>query len=698
MKQLITVLNSNQLNRDNSVFTIGCLENALSEKALTGTPSFIGHDMHRPVGWIFPIGLYMEPSLVRLIGKYLISESEKDQISIFNAHQEEFQKRIKKETSPFITEFNKQIEGYLSDRAKLHFNGCIIYHDTDLLYNVFPDLHSDLDKNKLVYLDNLLVNFEYLGQGIFKDKHSEFTIFANQYFRRNLSYLNNFHNYFLDQFIAFSSNPNIKLRISLDNDIIGYAKSFRKQIEMEYWWGPKYSDDINNIPNGVTHYKSDNNQKYFSLVSGTEFWWKKHLEGNNCKHELEIEELRDEPTIGVDSENYGCRYIHSIYDANKEIFEHFDGGIRMYKEMEMLDRLGKKINKAGKNTEYTKLFRIDGKLNLADWKSLITNYFQDNPLLFEYFGLREEYNQLQNDTNLSKSQGITKLYLPYSIKKKHGLRLFLSYHKPTDYIFDSERLLINPDTYSINGVVHNVVEFDTIELKKALLRLNATITFPENLRYINIKDSYINFPTIFHSKENMENNIKTTFQALSLIITALNKKYERTISFSIAWLLKDKEVRLAVMGNSDNILKWLKTIDKVPIAETELTAWIEKQNIWLTKNYDQDTETPNLYSIIKPDGVLYMKRKFIDSSWIDITTENEIQYTLNIPNKPENKEIQEAVSNELINPAFSFFVDTVKCSKSKENYFDSITSKLLDEDVCAVIETSSFAGFHWTDK
>lgn len=655
--------------------------------------------MHRPVGWIFPIGLYVEPSLVRLIGKTLVSESEEDQTNIFKAHQKEFQKRIKKETSPFITDFNNHIKSFLSDKAKLHFNGCIIYRDANLLYNVFPDLQSGLDKNNLVYLDDLLVNFDYLGQGIFKDKNSEFTVFAHQFFRRNLSYLNNFHNYFLDQFISFSSNTNIKLRISLDKDIVGYAKSFRNQIEMEYWWGPKYSDDISNIPTGVTHYKSDDYQKYFSLVSGTEFWWKKNLEENVCKHELEIEELRNDPTIGVDSVSYGCRYVHSIYDDNKEIFEHFDGAIRMYKETDMLDRLDKPINKAGKNTVYTKLFRIDGNLKLADWKSLITNYFQDNPLLFEYFGVKEEYNQLNHESNQHKSYNIVNFQVPYSIEKVHGLRLFLSYHKPEDHIFDSERLLINTDTYSINGQVYNVVEFDTIELRKALLRLGATITFPENLRYINIKDSYINFPTILHSKENIENNIKITFQALSLIITELNKKYERTISFSIAWLLQNKEVRLAVMGNSDNILKWFKTIDNVPIAEAELTAWIEKQNIWLTQNYDQNTETSNLYNLIKPDGVLYMKRKSIDPSWIDITKEEEgIKYTIEIPNKTENKNLQEAVSDNKLQLAHSFIVNTVKCSKSKENYFTSKTSKLLDDDVHAIIETSSFAGCHWTDK
>jgi hypothetical protein len=41
----------------------------------------------------------------------------------------------------------------------------------------------------------------------------------------------------------------------------------------------------------------------------------------------------------------------------------------------------------GRRSNYTKLFRIDGKLTLSDWKSLTTNYLQGNPLIYEYFGI-----------------------------------------------------------------------------------------------------------------------------------------------------------------------------------------------------------------------------------------------------------------------------------------------------------------------
>ncbi len=66
-----------------------------------------------------------------------------------------------------------------------------------------------------------------------------------------------------------------------------------------------------------------------------------------------------------------------------------DGAIRLYSDEQILQRWEVNINKAGKNTTYTKLFRVDGKLELLDWKKLCILYYKGNPLLFEYFGIKE---------------------------------------------------------------------------------------------------------------------------------------------------------------------------------------------------------------------------------------------------------------------------------------------------------------------
>ena len=60
------------------MFTIGALEQGMFDNATAGMPSLISHDFHRPLGWIYPFGLYIEPKLSRLIGNFFTCESEED--------------------------------------------------------------------------------------------------------------------------------------------------------------------------------------------------------------------------------------------------------------------------------------------------------------------------------------------------------------------------------------------------------------------------------------------------------------------------------------------------------------------------------------------------------------------------------------------------------------------------------------------
>ena len=44
------------------------------------------------------------------------------------------------------------------------------------------------------------------------------------------------------------------------------------------------------------------------------------------------------------------------------------------------------INRAGKQSDYSKLFRFDGALPVSDWKRLLSDYFRGNNLIPEYLG------------------------------------------------------------------------------------------------------------------------------------------------------------------------------------------------------------------------------------------------------------------------------------------------------------------------
>ncbi|MBK9039203.1 MAG: hypothetical protein IPL83_08585 [Bdellovibrionales bacterium] len=52
----------------------------------------------------------------------------------------------------------------------------------------------------------------------------------------------------------------------------------------------------------------------------------------------------------------------------------------------MIERLDKDISRSGRNTDYSKLWRLDGALDIESWKKAITHYYRDNPLVGDYLG------------------------------------------------------------------------------------------------------------------------------------------------------------------------------------------------------------------------------------------------------------------------------------------------------------------------
>src|SRR5688572_17552763 len=107
MQRELFVANSDALNRYRMIFTIGALERGIFDNALSGIPALIGHDIHRPMGWNIPFGLYFEPKLTRMVGEYLLPENEEDQREVFEAHHAAFTRRYQEECEPHLPEFHK---------------------------------------------------------------------------------------------------------------------------------------------------------------------------------------------------------------------------------------------------------------------------------------------------------------------------------------------------------------------------------------------------------------------------------------------------------------------------------------------------------------------------------------------------------------------------------------------------------------
>lgn len=571
MQKYLGILSSDQLNRDGVIIAFEALEDSIAKNALEGLPSLIDHDIHRPLGWVFPNGILIEPKISKTVGKFFVCETSEESELIYPKINEFWQRTHCKRTKDYKDKFIELLDKRYYVDGQFIEKGCVAYHLPNIVEKIFPTLFENKDKDELVYLKDILNKFSYVGSGIFKSKNGEFCIFCHQYFNRNLSLLNNFNTYFIDEFIRLNSNNDIKLRIAIDKNLIGLSETFRGVLEFDYWWGPKFNNDISSIPNEVTRYESREDQKYFSGVSRTEFWWKTDKKEKN----LEIEEIREQPSLGIDKSSYGCRYIHSIYDSNLTEFIHFDGAIRLYSDKQIIQRCGVNINKADKNTTYTKLFRIDGKLELSDWKKLCILYYKGNPLLFEYFGVKEEYENIKFETQNKNSKTN---YIPYIINTDDGIRLFVSYHEKSQSYEQFERKIINPDIIKIqNGQNINVIEYDIIEIEKYLKRNGGKIEYPNDINFVKPYDFTTNYPIIIHGSNKTDKLIEITISAFKTIFQIQNNKLNKTIAFTFGWEMKDFEVRLSVFGKSSEIVKWLNSIDKIPVEYETFKVWLSNQ-------------------------------------------------------------------------------------------------------------------------
>jgi hypothetical protein len=404
MKQRLAVFNSDQINKKMMKIPASVLmraeenhrRDAFSSQAPVGMPVHIQHDMHRPVGWSRPLGHYIDGEMVRVLGSIECPESEDERCQM-EAAINLYKERVKlAEISEFQNEILSKISNLNDSNIDFLRSECVFARREGIAAEVYPELFTQntllVDKDGLVDYRELLSRFEEVMPGVFHDKERDIIVVAHRFFRRRLSHLNALNSDFLISFSKTAiAHPELRARLKLDPDLIGHPLSARSLVELEYWHGPKYNDDIDKIPNGVAEHKADNYTREYEGVDRTQVWWKApetRVDDDVVKQyrTFEVEELVEDPSPGLLDEHYGCRYAHAEYSLGLGAITHFDGAIRAYHCDDYLTRIDNLIDKAGKQSSYTKLFRFDGELPVSDWKRLLSDYYRGNNLIPEYLG------------------------------------------------------------------------------------------------------------------------------------------------------------------------------------------------------------------------------------------------------------------------------------------------------------------------
>lgn len=498
MYNLNVVLNTDRINRQNMMIPssglVGSIEaqsrSALADKLPLGVPSHVNHDLHRLVGWTTITGVHLGADMARQIGRVTQPETESEREALQKVVDAYWVAHHKRGVAEFEAQLRDRCAAVDLTAARAFREEAAVLRRPGLASDLFPQLFcADSDSDGLIDYRALLKRADEIQPGVFHDRKTDLLLFAHPFFRRSLSPRNALNTYFLADFaLTAHAIPTLSARLRLDPDAVGHPASARHILELEYWRGPKFDPDIAAIPNGVTEHKANEHARYMQGIDRIEFWWKaeevRRIDACDVAYRtLEAEELIENPSPGISAGDYGCRYVHAEYAADKAALTHFDGAIRAYDSEAYLTRIDLPIDRAGKRSSYTKLFRFDGPLPVDAWKSLTSNYFRGNPLVAEYFGMPEEPTTSPPEAAATS----TSTLVP-------SLSAFVGFH-PRDGVTD---LVVIPEkAFSYGGAEQLGIEKPPGALGKALLgRFNLRATF-----LLEFGDDIINMPRIILGRE-----------------------------------------------------------------------------------------------------------------------------------------------------------------------------------------------------
>lgn len=693
MKELLHILNSNRVMKNGLQFTVGALTDGIWQGSETGFPTLVSHDQSRVIGWTVPLALHIEPGLARSVSLTSLIE-DSDEAKTINQYKQTFDSKLIIQKQDIISELKDSLSEYLNGNERIVHYPQVALFESELAARVFPKLFSLTDKDGLIPLSEL----NPIGAGVFQiDK---FVVFAHEYFRRALFRLNTLNAEFLSEF----QNVNTELgpKIAIDRDMVGLAEDYFPPVELMYVWGPSFTDDLTKIKPGVTvHQANTDMEVFFSGILRTEFWWK----SKPSYKEFEVEEIVDHDHPHYRGEKqFGCRYSHSMIDSNTGVANHLDGSVRMYSEEKMIERLDANINKAGKHSLYTKLWRVDGNIDIVTWKSLVSSYFRENTLIGEYLGGVDNNPYLPVPLNETETQLVLNPkynYVPYSMKSGDGLRLSISYHH-----IDSTSLNRNLThdfrsyDYLQNGQGKiNVLDSRVIDFHKLLIQAGAKMQPLDEFTIVKFKDGYVNFPVVIHAGDNLQENVRLTQELFNLILDNWHtKEIDNVLAFSLGITIENRIIFVSIMGHLKDLWKWSKSsISNIPTDKNDLDKWAEKVTEYLEKEYTPSNDRPPLENTLKRTGLLAIQRTHAHRLDYEYS-EDEIGLRIKFNTKSISKQALQLMEQDQLFLSSGFILESMICTHCESEYTRCSCISLTSDNVTRRIAKYSPLPPHWTDK
>jgi hypothetical protein len=686
MLELAVILNSDAVNRYGLKFPAELLQRAIDAHWRAGMPSLVSHDAHRLAGWTLPTHVSVEPGLTRLHGVTLIPEGDAEHAALDARYQTHLAERVKIETQPHIGALRAAISDHLDGSEKPHACAATALIGDGLARRVAPQVFAAEDKDGLVDLRGL----KAVQPGVYQ--FGDVVLFAHPFMRRSLSRWNNLNGDLLAALSDAAALKGATVRVRIDPDMVGLAASVMRPLEFDYWYGPRFDDALNSIPTGVTRHEAGERERFFFGISRTEFWW----QSRDDQHILEAEEVRDRPTVAGETDHFGCRYVHSIVEEKTGRIVHLDGAIRAYDEEALIERLDKSIAEAGRDTQYTKLWRADGDVPFSFWKRLVHSYFRDNPLVTEYLtGAAAPEDPIPVAAAPAMAPDtrprVVQRLVPHSMGRESGVRILLSLH-PVEAI-GQPRLVEALEVVVLGEESTTVLDADVLELRKILRRAGETLELPSEATRLAFEDRYTTFPLIRHKDRAL---VRGTVAALRTLLNAWAARTndDRVIAFSARAPVIDADLQCAMIGHASRVCEQLGLVEELfdCVDEEARARWVQRAVTALEGN-----AATSPFGVadaqITPFATFRMTRSQIDPSCV-VPTDQGISLRLPL----DDSDLVSAVQGGSLKVAFAWLIERCTCSGCGGDYAACNCSKYLDVAVTQKVDEGHIAYAFWTDR
>ena len=521
----------------------------------------------------------------------------------------------------------------------------------------------------------------------------ELLLLAHPFFRRSESRLNVLNIDLLRCLQDHAADTKCAARIRLDPDVVGLAATAQSTFEFEYWYGPKFTDDLSLLQPGVTVHGADDGQRILHEVVRTEYWWQVRVNDTLDRNELilEVEELRNTESRDPDSSEFRCRYVHSIVGLDGATIEHLDGAIRGYTSEKMIDRLDHDIKQAGRHTAYTKLWRIDGNIQLHQWKKLIHHHFRGNPLVSEYLGAPVDLT-LPNESAGGDTTGVSdpcRDLIPFHMDAGDGIRLTLAYQRLPDPPIDDQTVVVARQVLTKGKRQSPVFDLSLVDLKKALARKGHFLRVPPEAAFHRYEDRYHEFPLIIH---HCADALEASIEAYrDLLTTWRNEERDVVLVISLALVEGERVVSLSLYGHIQHILEWLLRSQPFPPAANRDT-WVNDTAEYLAQ-YGQSDDHPALSETVSEDDLTFRIGRVMLPRDCAVW-ESDGVFVAADKLRPR---VAQALENGLIQPAAAYWVRDLRCSICSANYLFCQCTAFLERNAY-IARDQKFAYLFWTDR